>query len=113
MAAILSNCVVPKKYIEHTELSSQVGPERFSRILMVSTGQSGTNLFLEELSERLNKKLAPKNVQAFYYHLGNKQAEANKQFNLLTQENKYDAILQVAQLDSSRNPIIITSGGGS
>lgn len=111
--AIFINCTVPKKFIEYTELNNHVGAERFSRILIISTGQSGTNLFLEELSERLNKRLASKNIQTFYFHLGNNPVEANKQFNLLNQDNNYDAILRVAQLDSSRNPIIITTGGGS
>jgi hypothetical protein len=113
LASSLACCTVPKKYLEYTESGNQVESEKFSKILIVGTGQSGSKLFLESLSEQLNNRLNSKNIQISHFHLGSNLTEANRQFRHLIQINEYDAVLQFAQVDSSKNPIFVTTGTGA
>ncbi|MET0393569.1 MAG: hypothetical protein ABW019_10530, partial [Chitinophagaceae bacterium] len=76
-------------------------------------GTSGTNLFLETLSEELNKRLDQKKIATVYHHLGNNQAAANTTFNEIIAKTRFDAVLQFAQLDETHNPIFVGAGYGS
>lgn len=111
MPLVLVGCV-PKKYLHYNEVKNNLATNKFSKILIVGTGTSGTNLFLETLSEELNKRLKQKKIETVYYHLGNNQAGANTMFKEITGKTKFDAVLQFAQLDETNNPIFLTSGAG-
>lgn len=103
----------PTKYLNYKEIKNHLGDRQFSKILIVGTGTSGTNLFLESVSDDLNKKLKSNNIKSVYHHLGNNQTEANRLFREIITLDKYDAILQFSQLDKTKDPIFLTSGSGS
>jgi len=112
VCVLLCSCAVNKKYIDYAETKNELAKNSFSRILIVGTGTSGTHLFLQNLSEELNKRLKQNNVETSYFHLGNNQVQANKMFDDIIQKNTYDAVLLFAQLDGNHDPVIIHSGGG-
>lgn len=111
IASLLAGCV-PKKYLNYNEIKNDLTHKNFSTILIVSTGTSGTNFFLENLSDELNNRLKDRQIKTVYYHLGNNQSKANELFNDIIAKTKYDAILQFAQLDETNNPIVLTYGTG-
>jgi len=110
---LLTGCATNKKYFYYQETKNELSKNNFSKVLIIGTGTSGTNLFLETLSEDLNKRLKQKQIETFYFHLGNNRTEANKIFKEIVRKNNYDAVLQFAQIDDTHNPIIISSGSGS
>ncbi|MEI9946439.1 MAG: hypothetical protein WDN26_19740 [Chitinophagaceae bacterium] len=109
---LLAGCA-PKKYLYYNELKNDLSNKNFSNILIVGTGTSGTNLFLETLSEELKRRLKDQKIEITYHHLGNNQTEANYLFKEIVAKAKFDAVLQFAQLDETHNPIILHSGTGS
>jgi hypothetical protein len=112
LAVIITGCA-NEKYFHYNETKNDLGNNKFSRILITGTGTSGTNLFLETLSGDLNKKLKQKNIETVYFHLGNNQKEADRTFKQIIQKEKYDAVLQFAQIDEAHNPIIASTTSGS
>ena len=110
ISGLLGSCV-PRKYFYYNEIRNNLENKRFSHIIIVGTGNSGTNLFLETLSDQLNKRLKQRKIETVYYHLGNNQAEASRQFNEIVSKGSYDAVLQFAQLDGTNDPIVIRSVG--
>jgi hypothetical protein len=86
---------------------------KVQKILLVSTGTSGTNFFFEMLSEELNNKLKFKGIQTVYYHLGNNKDLADKSYREIIQNADYDVVLQFAQMDETRNPIFASTGSGT
>lgn len=113
LVALLYSCATNKKFVYYHETKNELSKNSFSKILIVGTGTSGTNLFLENLSDELNKRLKQNNIETSYSHLGNNQAEANRMFSEIVKKNKYDAVLLFAQLDGTHDPVIIHSGGGT
>jgi len=112
LAVIIAGCA-NEKYVHYNETKNDLGNNKFSRILITGKGTSGTNLFLETLSDDLNKKLKQKNIETAYFHLGNNPTEANRIFKQIIQKEKYDAVLQFTQLDETHNPIIASTSNGS
>ena len=107
MAIIIAGCAVNNygKYVNYEVTKTANATNPGSRILIVGTGTSGTNFFLDNLSDDLNRRLAQKNIRTFYFHLGNNQQEADRAFKKIVNENHCDAILHFAQVDETHNPI--------
>ena len=104
---------MPGKYMTYQETKNSLDSADVRKILLVSTGTSGTNLFFETLSEDLNRKLKTKGIETIFYHLGNNQIKANNTYQQIIKNEKYDVVLQFAQMDETRNPVFAYSGSGT
>lgn len=102
-----------KKYLTYQEIKNNLPATTIRKILLVSTGTSGTNLFFETLSDGLNTKLKSKSIKTAYYHLGNNQIQANIAYQEIIRKENFDVVLQFAQMDEAHNPIIAYSGSGN